>query len=121
MTRSNLDQTSATGSNHYPLVCSSPPPSIAASPAAEIDAQVPEKLDIRSSASLPNSPEKGSVEVFIPLSSSSKPISAADIRAFIDRHNKNPGPFDWTKSADQTLASMKRFCQKAQQTLCSEL
>ena len=45
----------------------------------------------------------------------------ADIRAFIDRHNKNPKPFRWTKSADQILASVKRFCHKAQQTLCGEL
>jgi hypothetical protein len=40
----------------------------------------------------------------------------ADIRAFIDRHNQNPKPFKWTKSADQILASVKRFCQKTQNT-----
>src|SRR5438105_15173927 len=45
----------------------------------------------------------------------------AHIRPFIDRQNKNPKPFKWTKSADQILASVKRFCHKAQQTLCSEL
>ena len=45
----------------------------------------------------------------------------ADIRSFIDRHNQNPRPFKWTKSADQILASVKRFCHKAQQTLCREL
>jgi transposase len=45
----------------------------------------------------------------------------ADICAFIDRHNQNPRPFKWTKSADQILASVKRFCHKAQQTLCGEL
>jgi len=45
----------------------------------------------------------------------------ADIRTFIDLHNRNPKPFKWTKSADQILASVKRFCHKAQQTLCSEL
>jgi hypothetical protein len=45
----------------------------------------------------------------------------ADIRAFIDRHNQNPKPFKWTKSADQILASVKRFCQKTQKTLCGEL
>jgi len=44
----------------------------------------------------------------------------ADIRAFIDRHNQNPRPFKWTKSGDQILASVKRFCHKAQKTLCSE-
>jgi len=45
----------------------------------------------------------------------------ADIRAFIDRHNQNPRPFKWTKSLDQILASVKRFCHKTQQTLCGEL
>ena len=45
----------------------------------------------------------------------------ADIRLFIDRHNQNPRPFKWTKSADQIPASVKRFCHKAQLTLCSEL
>jgi transposase len=44
-----------------------------------------------------------------------------DIRTFIDLHNKKPKPFKWTKSADQILASVKRFCYKAQQTLCGEL
>jgi hypothetical protein len=33
----------------------------------------------------------------------------------------SPKPFKWTKSADQILASVKRFCRKAQQTLCGEL
>src|SRR3954465_3893884 len=45
----------------------------------------------------------------------------ADIRAFIARHNEKPKPYRWTKSADHILASVKRFCQKTQQTLCSEL
>lgn len=45
----------------------------------------------------------------------------ADIHTFIDRHNDNPKPFKWTKSADEILASVKRFCQKTDQTLCSEL
>src|SRR5215207_5508646 len=43
-----------------------------------------------------------------------------DIRAFIERHNEKPKPYRWTKSADEILASVKRFCQKTQQTLCSE-
>ena len=34
----------------------------------------------------------------------------ADIRTFIDAHNTNPKPFTWIKSADQILASIKRFC-----------
>lgn len=45
----------------------------------------------------------------------------ADIRSFIDRHNANPKPFRWTKSADDILAAVKRFCQKTEQTLCTEL
>jgi transposase len=45
----------------------------------------------------------------------------ADIQAFIERHNVNPKPYRWTKSADEILASVKRFCQKTQQTLCAEL
>ncbi|MFK4492260.1 transposase [Bradyrhizobium sp. USDA 336] len=36
----------------------------------------------------------------------------ADIRTFIELHNKNPKPFKWSKSADQILASVKRFCHK---------
>jgi len=39
----------------------------------------------------------------------------ADIRAFIKKHN------EWTKSADDILASVKRFCQKTEKTLCHEL
>jgi putative transposase len=45
----------------------------------------------------------------------------ADIMAFIEAHNENPTPYKWVKSADEILASVKRFCQKTQQTLCSEL
>jgi sugar-specific transcriptional regulator TrmB len=44
-----------------------------------------------------------------------------DIRAFIERHNENPKPYRWTKSADEILASVKRFCQTAERTLCGEL
>lgn len=45
----------------------------------------------------------------------------ADIKAFIDKHNENPKPYKWTKSADEILASVKRFCQRTNQTLCHEL
>ena len=45
----------------------------------------------------------------------------ADIRTFIQRHNQAPKPYRWTKSADEILASVKRFCQKTEQTLCHEL
>lgn len=34
----------------------------------------------------------------------------ADIVAFIERHNADPKPFRWTKSADDILASIERFC-----------
>jgi transposase len=34
----------------------------------------------------------------------------ATITAFIDHHNVDPKPFRWTKSADDILASIERFC-----------
>ncbi len=45
----------------------------------------------------------------------------ADIRSFIDKHNRNPKPFKWTKSADDILASVKRFRHRVEHTLCHEL
>ena len=45
----------------------------------------------------------------------------ADIRAFIDSHNQQPRPFRWTKSADDILAAVKRFCLRVEQNLCHEL
>ena len=42
--------------------------------------------------------------------------STADLEAAIERysetHNRDPRPFRWTKSADDILASIKRFCQR---------
>jgi transposase len=35
----------------------------------------------------------------------------ADIATFIDQHNADPKPFRWTKSADDILASIERFCR----------
>jgi hypothetical protein len=32
------------------------------------------------------------------------------ITYFIDQHNADPKPFRWTKSADDILASIERFC-----------
>lgn len=32
------------------------------------------------------------------------------ITSFIDQHNADPKPFRWTKSADNILASIERFC-----------
>jgi transposase len=43
----------------------------------------------------------------------------ADIAAFIDRHNAEPKPFRWTKSADDILASIERFCVYNTQTVQS--
>lgn len=34
----------------------------------------------------------------------------ADIMSFLEQHNAQPTPFRWTKSADQILASIERFC-----------
>ena len=45
----------------------------------------------------------------------------ADIRAFIEKHNEDPKPFKWAKSADDILAAVKRFCLKVEQNLCHEL
>jgi hypothetical protein len=34
----------------------------------------------------------------------------AAITSFIDQHNADPKPFQWTNSADDILASIQRFC-----------
>jgi transposase len=34
----------------------------------------------------------------------------ADIMSFIEKHNADPKPFRWTKSADAILTSIERFC-----------
>jgi uncharacterized protein (DUF2267 family) len=34
------------------------------------------------------------------------------ITAFIAQHNADPKPFRWTKSADDILASIERFCHR---------
>lgn len=39
----------------------------------------------------------------------------ADIMAFIEAHNTNPEPYKWVKSADEILASVKRFCLNTMQ------
>jgi transposase len=36
----------------------------------------------------------------------------ADIRAWIDSWNENPRPFVWTKTADQILESIARYCTR---------
>ena len=45
----------------------------------------------------------------------------ADIRAFIEKHNEDPKPFKWTKSADDILAAVRRFCLRVNQNLCHQL
>ena len=34
----------------------------------------------------------------------------AEITSFIEQHNADPSPFRWTKSADDILSSIERFC-----------
>jgi transposase len=36
-----------------------------------------------------------------------------DIKTFITAHNAEPKPFRWTKSAEDILASIERFCRRA--------
>ena len=45
----------------------------------------------------------------------------ANIRTFIDTHNENSKPFRLTKSADDILAAVKRFCLRVDQNLSHEL
>ena len=40
----------------------------------------------------------------------------ADIRRWIESWNENPRPYVWTKTADQILDSIKRYCQRINQT-----
>ena len=41
----------------------------------------------------------------------------AAITAFIEQHNADPKPFRWTKSADDILASIERFCLRNTNTI----
>jgi hypothetical protein len=34
----------------------------------------------------------------------------AEIMSFIEHHNDHPKPFQWTRSADDILKSIERFC-----------
>jgi len=34
------------------------------------------------------------------------------IRVYLDIHNETPKPFVWTKTADQILDSVKRYCDR---------
>ena len=46
---------------------------------------------------------------------SSAELEAA-IQLYLDTHNSDPRPFRWTKSADDILASIQRFCTRTLQT-----
>jgi hypothetical protein len=39
-----------------------------------------------------------------------------DIRQWIDTWNENPRPYVWSKTADQILDSISRYCQRIDQT-----
>ena len=45
----------------------------------------------------------------------------AAIRTYIDAINADPKPFSWTKSADDILASIKRFCLKTLSTAQAQI
>ena len=45
----------------------------------------------------------------------------ADIRAFIDRRDRNPKSFERTETADDILASVERFRYRVDRTLYGEL
>jgi len=36
----------------------------------------------------------------------------ADIRAWVTEWNESPTPFTWTKTAEEILDSLARFCQR---------
>ena len=38
------------------------------------------------------------------------------IKQYLDLHNADPKPFVWTKSADDILSSIKRFCMRINET-----
>lgn len=38
------------------------------------------------------------------------------IRSYINQHNENPKPFRWTKTADEILATVARFCMRTSDT-----
>ncbi|MGI8412591.1 MAG: IS630 family transposase, partial [Solirubrobacteraceae bacterium] len=39
-----------------------------------------------------------------------------DIRDWIQTWNENPQPYVWTKTADQILESIRRYCERINQT-----
>ena len=63
---------------------------------------------MRSSASSPTSPKSKSAAA----STAQAAELQTAIRASLDAVNADPKPFRWTKSADDILAAIKRFCLK---------
>ena len=45
----------------------------------------------------------------------------AEIRAFIDRRDRDPKPFECSETANDILASVERFRHRVDRTLCGEL
>jgi transposase len=45
----------------------------------------------------------------------------AAVLAYLERHNAEPRPFRWTKSADEILASVARFCSRTLAVYGSDL
>ena len=41
--------------------------------------------------------------------------------AYVERHNAEPRPFRWTKTADQILAGVGRFCERTLAVHASDL
>ena len=85
----------------------------------QIDASVPSELDVHIVMDNDATHKTASIKNWLmrqPRYSTTQ-LEAADIKSFIERHNENPKPYRWTKSADDTLASVKRFCQKVDSSL----
>jgi putative transposase len=64
------------------------------------------------SASWINQVERGFAELTRKQLQRGAHRSTAELKADINAHNESPTPYKWIKSADQILASVKRFCQK---------
>ncbi len=39
------------------------------------------------------------------------------ITEYLEMHNENPRPFVWTKSADEILSKVKRFCERTSESV----
>ena len=45
----------------------------------------------------------------------------AAVLAYVEHHNTRPGPFRWTRTADQILAGVGRFCERTLAVRASDL